>query len=713
MKRTLALLAPVCLVAAPPLDPAWMFSPEAKAPSVLPRTLWAGDGTFLFEDLRLPEKERVLERVDPASGKRAPLVDAGRVLARLKELGVKEAPVRLPWPAELDGQGRRALYRIGGAWFVVDLAGAEVTAVGAADAALLSPDGARVALSRDHDLYLRDLAGGAERRITSDGSATVLNGTFSWVYWEEIFDHRDAAFWWSPDSRTLAFLRSDDSQVPLHRFPDFQPWQAKVHEQRYPQPGTPNPAVRLGLVPAGGGAVAWMGGAPFEYLVGVAWTPDGRAAVETLNRAQDALELAAVGPDGIRKPVLTERSPTWVHFYAPRWLGDGSLLLASDRSGYDHLYRFDGAGTLLNAVSRGDWSLWPWGQYAGGRSGLVDVDEKAGWAWFTCQADGSVERQLWKARLDGTGLQRASQGSGSHQVTFSPRHDFYLDAWSSVTRTPSLTLHRADGSVAQVLAEPRPAPDLPRPELRTFRAGDGVALPLWVLKPRDFDPSRRHPVIFEVYGGPGAPSVTDAWSAGGGFSQVLASQGYVVVAADNRSSAGLGMKFEASIKGRLYGETEVKDLEAAVDWVKAQPWADPGRLGVWGWSGGGTYTLAALTRTRAFKAGVAVAPVTDWRFYDSVYTEMSMKRPEDNPEGYQATSEVASAKDLHGRLLLVHGTFDDNVHPQNAQAFADALIAAGLPFEQMVYPMRKHGISDRPAQLHLYRTMLEFWKRNL
>ena len=175
----------------------------------------------------------------------------------------------------------------------------------------------------------------------------------------------------------------------------------------------------------------------------------------------------------------------------------------------------------------------------------------------------------------------------------------------------------------------------------------------------------------------------------------------------------MGRNFEAANRRRLYGEVELDDLRAAVKWVKAQPWADPARVGIWGWSGGGTYTLAALTRTREFKAGIAVAPVSDWRYYDSFYTELVMKRPEDNPEGYRLTSQVESAKDLHGRLLLVHGTFDDNVHPQNSQAFADALIASGTLFETMVYPMRKHGLADRAATLHLYRTMLDFWKRNL
>jgi dipeptidyl-peptidase-4 len=279
---------------------------------------------------------------------------------------------------------------------------------------------------------------------------------------------------------------------------------------------------------------------------------------------------------------------------------------------------------------------------------------------------------------------------------------------------PSLEVRRTDGSRARVLAEARTEPELVTPEQFTIPAEDGVALPVEVLKPRNFDPKVPHPVIFYVYGGPGAPTVADKW--GGQFlllDQLLLDQGYVVVSVDNRSSAAIGHRLEAAIKGRLYGEVETRDLLSGVKWVKAQPWADPARVGVWGWSGGGTYTLAALTRTKEFKAGISVAPVTDWTFYDSVYTEMAMKRPADNPEGYKATSLVATAKDLHGRLLIMHGTYDDNVHPQNAQAFTDALIRAGVTFDMVVYPMRKHTISDPPATAHVFKTMLEFWKRNL
>ena len=507
--------------------------------------------------------------------------------------------------------------------------------------------------------------------------------------------------------------------MPLHSFTDFQPFQARIVAQRYPQAGQPNPRVTLGIAAAGAGTVAWMGLAPsaYEYLVRVTWLPDsGRVAVQTLNRAQDTLDLHLVDrATGAAAAILREHDADWVHFYDPWFLRDGrQFLWVSDRTGYNHLYRYDLDGRLVNAVTAGDWSLTPWGMYSGGRTGLAGVDEQAGRAYFTRQAGGGTGSQLWRVALDGTGAAPVTSADGHHGIAFGPDPQVYLDTWSSLSRPPSLTLARTDGTLRRTLAEARTGPDLQLPERCTIPAGDGFPLPARITRPRSFDPAVRHPVIFSVYGGPGAPCVLDQW---GGWDllcqQLLVAEGYVVVAVDNRSSAAIGRKFETAIRGRLYGEVEVNDLADAVRWVKAQSWADPDRVGIWGWSGGGTYTLAALTRTREFKAGIAVAPVTDWRYYDSVYTEMAMKSPADNPEGYLATSQVRTAKDLHGRLLLVHGSYDDNVHPQNSQAFIDALVQAGKLFEYMVYPMRQHGISDDPARIHLLRTMVDFWKRNL
>lgn len=715
-----------------PMTVAWMFGPEAGAVASVPKFAWLEGGSLLICDTRRPERERMLELLDPATGHRTPALDQAKALRSLGELlEGNPVPAVLPWPDGLSTSGLRALYRFPGSLCVLDLPSATFHAIpGKAEdlkAATLSPDGTRVAYVRGHDLFVWDLARGDEKRITRDGSDSVLNGRFSWVYWEELYNHEEAAYWWSPDSRSLAFLRSDESHVPTHSFIDFRPFEPKVHVQRYPKVGQANPEVRLGLATVAGEGVRWMSLEPdaYEYLVRVTWLPASDAvAVQTMNRAQTELSLHRVETaSGHTTRLLQETDAAWLHFYDPIFLKDGKQFLwVSDRSGHAHIYRYGMDGALLNPVTQGAWSLWPWGEYSGGHSGLTAVDEKGGWVYFTARASSPFERQLYRSRLEGGGLMRLSTEPGAHLPSFSPDRQYYLDIPSSASMPPALILRKVDGSRLLDLAPPRrdrlQAFGMQYPVFFPLPAADGVSLPARISKPRDFDATKKYPVIFYIYGGPGAPSVLDAWDSNGWsqsihFDQMLLDQGYVVVSVDNRASAGLSKTWEQSIQGQLYGDVELNDLRAALTWLKAQPWVDAGRLGIWGWSGGGTGTLMAMTRTTAFKAGIAVAPVTDFRHYDTKWTELVMRTPAENPEGYAKTSLVTRAKDLRGRLLLVHGTFDDNVHPQNSQAFMDALIESGKLFDAMVYPMRKHDIADKAARQHLYRTMLEFWKRNL
>jgi dipeptidyl-peptidase-4 len=303
-------------------------------------------------------------------------------------------------------------------------------------------------------------------------------------------------------------------------------------------------------------------------------------------------------------------------------------------------------------------------------------------------------------------------------VSFSPDRRFFLDAHTSHRTPPSLTLRTAAGAPVSVVAPPRTdllaTLDLVVPDLTTVPADDGFPLPARIVRPQGFDPSRRYPVIVNPYGGPSSPTVRDGFYGGSSlFEQVLARAGYAVVNIDNRSATGIAKKLEDPVARRVWSDNELADVLAGVRWLKAQPWVDPGRVGIWGWSGGGTFTLLAMTRSTEFKAGIAVAALVDGRFYDTKFEEAYMKTPADNPEGYEHIALQKRAKDLSGRLMLVHGTYDDNVHPQNLWVFADALIEAGKPFDMMVYPMRQHGIEDRPARRHLFNAMLEFWKRNL
>jgi dipeptidyl-peptidase-4 len=279
-----------------------------------------------------------------------------------------------------------------------------------------------------------------------------------------------------------------------------------------------------------------------------------------------------------------------------------------------------------------------------------------------------------------------------------------------------LRFHSADGGAPKILAAPRPELlsqfDVQFPELTTIPADDGFPMPAQILKPQNFQPGRKYPVIMYVYGGASAPQVSNAFQGDTLWYQLLLNEGYVIVKVDNRSATGISKTLENLILKRV-GEAEAPDLLSATRWIKKQSWVDPARVGVWGWSNGGWMTLNLMTRSQEFKAGISVAPVVDWRFYDSKWTEAAMRTPEENPEGYTNASLIPRAKDLHGRLMIAFGTYDDNVHPYNEMAFIDALIAAGKDFDMMAYPMRKHGISDEAATLHLYRKMIDFWKANL
>jgi dipeptidyl-peptidase-4 len=592
-----------------------------------------------------------------------------------------------------------------------------------------------------------DTGAKTERRLTRDGTDTMLNGRFSWVYWEEISGHHDNAYWWSPDSKTIAFLQTDESGVSTMSFTDFEPYQPRILTQRYPKAGQKTPAVRVGFVSAEGGEPVWMNvpRSSYEYITGVDWLPSGgRAGVQTMNRAQTRVDLYIVrSSDGEAGHVLSENDDAWLHMYRPLFLGGGDQFLwISDRSGYTHAYRYRLNGTLVNQVTRGEWSLRPYGAFAiYDESPLLAVDEKEGWVYFTAGEKSAIERHIYRVRLDGKSQERLSTGDGYHRPSFRPDGRFYVDMYSNVKTPPSLSLHNGDGREVRVLSPSRtgliPGAQLSRdpfmsrssgpiplraamryPSFFRIPARDGFMLPAQISTPADFDSTKHYPVIVYVYGGPGSPTISDEWNSNAWaesiyFDQVLLHAGYLVVSVDNRSSASVGKVFENSIRGQMYGDVELSDLLTAVHWLKSRPYVDTSRVGIWGWSGGGTYTLLAMTRSNEFKAGIAVAPVTDWRYYDAKWAELPMKRPEENPAGYAKTSLVSRARDLHGRLMMVHGTDDDNVHPQNSQAFINELIKAGILFDVMIYPMRKHTIEDPPARKHLFRTMMEFWKRNL
>jgi dipeptidyl-peptidase-4 len=704
----------------PPLTVEWTFSEEAESVGRVPRFAWTSSEQVLLLDERRPKAERTLEILDAATGKRRPAVDREAALASLKAAATdRKTPESLGWPETLDAAGAKGTYSVGGDVFVLDLAASRFDRLTKTEepesAARISPDGRRVAYVRGNDLYVYDLGSKAEKRLTTDGTDSVLNGTLSWVYWEEIFDRTDTGYWWSPDSSAIAFLRTDESPVDVTAFTDFAPAVPRVIRQRYPKTGRPNPKVRLGVADLATGAISWMEGPglDYEYVIGVTWTPDSKSvAVQTTNREQTRLDLWRVArATGRASKLLSDNDDAWVSQKEIQFLPDGGFLATSERTGYTHLYRFGPDGALRNAVTKGDWSVRA-GRFSGAARKSAGADGANGAVYFSATEKSPLERHVYRIALDGTGMKRITKEDGTHRVEFSADLRFYVDEHSSHDTPPSLTLHTADGTSRAVIAASSDLPTrlgIAKKEILAIPAADGFPLPASILRATDFDASQKHPVLLHVYGGPGAPMVQDRWDRDRFFDEVLARRGYVVVSVDPRSATGQSKALERLVAGHLMGDLELNDLVAGVKWLKSQPWADPAKFGIWGWSGGGSYTLLALTRSQEFAAGISGAPVTDWTFYDTKFGESVMRTKETNPEGYAQTSFLSRAKDLHGRLLLIFGTYDDNVHPQNEYAFMDALIAAGKPFDLMTYPMRKHGFADKPAQIHRANKMIEFW----
>ncbi|SUZ49432.1 uncharacterized protein METZ01_LOCUS2286 [marine metagenome] len=706
----------------------WIYSDTAKAIAAVHKYQWLEDNTAILFDTRLEKKERTFLKLDPQTqSELGPAVDREKAVASLQEyLGKEDSTEYLEWPLSFDPYGNYAVYLYKKDIFLLDLAASEfrrVTQTETAEKApRFSPDGSRLAFVRENDLYIYDLAANREKRLTSDGSDTILNGTVSWVYWEEIFGRRDIGYWWSEDSRALVFLQTDESAVTKMHYVDFKPAVPRLITQRYPKAGTDNPVVKVGLMEIDSPQIKWIKLEPYEYICRVKWHQDNQwFSVQTMNRAQTELNLFYIDRNTGKNlgKVLTETDTGWVNINDDLYfLESGNFLWQSERDGYAHLYQFNEDGSLVAQVTKGSWALRSSGGPFWLRQSVVNIDEEHSQVYFTSLEKSSIERHLYRIGLDGSGLQRITREEGVHKVSFSPDGKYYFDTYSNINTLPALALYSRDGERLTVIAEPRPELleelQLQTPELFTIPTTDGFPMPAQILKPKDFNPGKKYPLIFNIYGGPSAPTVFNRWQGLSlFFDNMLLNRGYLVVKFDHRSATAISKKLENRLLKMASGPREIVDIVDGIRWLKSQPYVDPNRVGIWGWSGGGSFTLNSMTNTREFKAGISVAPVTDWHYYDTKWAEFTMKRPQDNPEGYEKTSFVKTAKNLHGRLLLVHGTYDDNVHPQNSWHFIDELVKENIMFDMMFYPMRKHGIADDPAKIHLYNKMLEFWQEYL
>lgn len=710
-----------------------------SAPSLSGRplrdTMWSPDGkllSYLDENAGQPE----IWAVDAASGQRRVLVDAQHlrdVLLPAASRGQQTGLGRVTPPRYLWAPGGQALLFISAKelfWYELKsgsakklLSKGKESSGGADDIddAKISPDGRWVSFLRTHDLWVVSTAGGQARQLTRGGSEEVRNGELDWVYPEEL--DLGTAYWWAPDSSKLALLQLDERAVQKYPLVDTLPYTAEVTEERFPAAGSPNPVARVGVVDVMGGEVRWMdtGSDATVLLARVEWLQDSRRlAIERLNRVQTHLDLLfADAESGKCQSVLTEQDKYWVNLagdgFGPaasddlHFFADGKRFLwSSERSGFRHLYLYDLAGKQIAQLTHGDWQV----------DNVVKVDEQAQAVYFVSTRKSPIERQLDRVALSGGEPVELTHEHGSHGLSMAPDGKHFLDTYSTAMTPPQQRLYNSDGGVVATLEENKVAElekyQLQPEEFFTVPGADGTPLDAAMIKPVGFDANRKYPVIVYQYGGPHAQVVRDAW-AGSLFlwNELMAEKGFVIFILDNRGTAGRGHNFETPIYHH-FGSVEVADQLAGVKWLAKQPYVDSTRVGIWGWSFGGYMTCMAMLRGGdVFKAGFAGAPVTDWRRYDTIYTERYMGTPEENPDGYRDSSPVNFAAGLTGKLLIAHATGDDNVHFSNSLALEEKFVTAQKYAEFLIYADRGHGISDSAARIHVFNRATQFFVENL
>jgi dipeptidyl-peptidase-4 len=725
------LLVFCCLALAPALVAAQdkmltleeIFGPEpAKRVNFngsVPQVRWLKDGANYLQIRR-----EGLLKVNALTGESAPFVDTAKIAAALQGAGVPADDAKglagNPFLSLNPAQNGALFDHKGDLYYAPLDGGAAKRLTNTKDEELegeFSPNGAMVSFVRGYNLYVVDLATGREKALTRDGNANLLNGYLDWVYEEELYGRGNKrGYWWSPDSKSIAYLRTDEAPVPKFVVVDHIPTRQLIEDTPYPKAGDPNPLVKLGVADVKSGKSVWADNKqykPEDLLISrVAWSPDSlRVIYQAQDRAQTFLDMnAANARDGKVTRLFQETTKAWVEADDnPFWLKDGSFLWRSERTGWKHIYHFAADGKLLKQVTDGPWEART----------LDAVDEAGGWIYFTATKDSHIGENAYRVKTDGSNLTRLTAGAGAHAASFNADGSLFFDRWSDINTPPQMRLYKGDGSLLRVLEENKSGPatlgkyKLGKAEFVQVKTRDGFPMEAMMIKPPDFDPNKKYPVWSYTYSGPHAPQVRNAW--GGArfmWHQMLAQKGYIIWVCDNRTASGKGAESVWPGYKRL-GELELQDLEDGVNYLKAQPFVDGSRIGLWGWSYGGFMTSYALTHSNSFKVGIAGGSVTAWELYDSIYTERYMQTPQKNPEGYRRTAPLRSAANLNGKLLLIHGAIDDNVHMQNTMKFAYELQKAGKPFNLMAYPKARHGVTD-PAQVkHMYSMMTDFILGNL
>jgi dipeptidyl-peptidase-4 len=562
---------------------------------------------------------------------------------------------------------------------------------------------------------VRPVAGGAERALTKDSDENLLDGEVDWVYAEEL--NVRSNYYWSPNGGKIVLLQMNETKVPTYPITDYIPQHPTVYQEKYPKVGDPNPVVRLGIVGSGGGHPKWirLSDNTDTYIPRFGWINDRFAWAMLLNRAQNQLDLYFIDADsGKSRRVLNETSDTWIEIDDNfSILGSGDKFIWSSwRDGHTHLYLYSfdkndplaGDAKLLNQITKGDFEVFS----------VDGVDAKSGTIFVTTNNGDARQRQIYSVKLDGSNFQPVTKEEGTHDAKFSGDARFFVDNFSALMTPPQLSFCQTGGTCSVFWKSRSIDPyKLVPPHFVDFKAEDGTVLHGLIFLPPDSE-GKKIPLINSPYGGPHGQSVRNAWGGAGMlFNQILMRDGIAVLVVDNRGMGARGKKFAAALR-HDFGDVELKDQLAAIDQALQKfPQLDSTRLGWWGWSYGGYMTLTAMTHSDRFKAGVAVAPVTDWHDYDSIYTERYEGLVPADEAAYQKSSPVNFAARLHGDLLEVHGTSDDNVHMQNTMQMVNAFINAGKQFDLLVYPRKTHGISGPQARTHLFTRIREHFNREL
>jgi len=710
-------------------------SPEFRPASASPLA-WLPDGTgyTTFERVTGRRAGRDLVRYDTETGGKTVLVPSSRLIPAGDSLPLDVEDYS--WSPDggklLIFTNSEQVWRTNtrGDYWVLDLSGWQLKKLGGKGPAStlmfakFSPDGGRVGWVRygEYNLYVEELASGNITQLTKDGSRTTINGTFDWVYEEEL--GLQDGWRWNPNGQSIAYWQLDATGVRDFLLYDVtDSLYAFTTPVQYPKAGQTNSASRVGVVSASGGETKWVNipGDPRDnYIARMEWIPrqggSKELVIQHLNRQQNTLQvMIADAATGQAKTIFTEKDDAWVEqFDQLRFVDQGKdFVWMSERSGWSHLYLVSREKGEMRELTTGDFDVLS----------VQRVDTMGKWIYYTASPDNPTQRYLYRVNYDKKGppLRMTPESeSGIHTYNMSPGGRFAIHTYSRFGVPPIVTLIGAGGHTLRTLVDNAPLKakiatlKLGSTEFGQVDIGDGIKLNAWFIKPPHFDSTAKHPVLFFVYGGPGSQTVLDSW---GGqnylWYQMLAQRGYVVASVDNRGTGARGRAWRKIIYKQM-GVIETHDQAEAAKAIGRYAWVDSTRMGIWGWSFGGFMTLNAMMQTPdVYRMGMSVAPVTHWKFYDTIYTERYMGLPQNNEEGYDRGSPLTYAKDLRGKLLIVHGSGDDNVHFQNTEMMVNALVDANRPFSLMVYPNRNHSISGGTTRQHLYSLLTRYLEENL